>query len=56
MNRGAIPLLYKQWTPELESELQVLKEKDIKIGDTDFARSVVVKKMYLSAAADHYTR
>ena len=56
MNMDAIPLLYEQWTPELESDLQVLKEKDIKIGDTDFAWSVVVKKMELSASADHYTR
>ena len=53
MNRGAIPLLYKQWTPELESELQVLKEKDIKIGDTDFPRIFVVNNMELSAAVDH---
>ena len=33
-----------------------MKEKYIDIGDTDFAQSVVVKKMELSAAADHYTR
>ena len=33
-----------------------MKEKDIKIGDTAFSRSVVVKKMELSAAGDHYTR
>ena len=56
MNRDAIPLLYEKWTPELESELQVLKEKYIKIGDTAFARSVIVKKMELSNTADHYTR
>ena len=56
MNRGAIPLLYKQWTPELESELQAMKENYIKIEDTAFPRSVVMNKMVLSAAADHYTR
>ena len=33
-----------------------MKEKDIKIGDTDFDRSVVVKNMELSAAVDNYTR
>ena len=56
MNRYAIPLLYKQCTPELESEIKVLKEKYINIGDTAFDQSVVVKNMELSAAADHYTR
>ena len=40
----------------IKIELQVLKEKDIKIGDTDFSHSVVVKKMELSAPPDHYTR
>ena len=33
-----------------------MKEKYIKIGDTAFAQSVVVNKMELSAAADHYAR
>ena len=33
-----------------------MKEKDIKIGDTAFAQSVVVKKMELSSDADRYTR
>ena len=33
-----------------------MQEKDIKIGGTAFARSVVVKKMESSDAEDHYTR
>ena len=33
-----------------------MKEKYINIGDTAFARNVVVKKMEFSAAVDHYTR
>ena len=56
MNRDANPLLYEQWKPGLVSELQVLKEKYIKIGDTTFARNVVVKKMEFTTAADHYTK
>ena len=33
-----------------------MKGKYLKIGDTTFAWSVVVKNMELSAAVDHYTK
>ena len=33
-----------------------LERKNINIGDTSFAQSVVVKNMELIASADHYTR
>ena len=33
-----------------------MKENYIKIEDTAFPRSVIMNKMVLSAAADHYTR
>ena len=39
-----------EWTPDNEAELERLRRKEIKIGDTTYGRLLALKKKELTAA------
>ena len=47
---GTQPHLLESWTNENEAEIERLKKKDIKMGDTAYGRLVALKKKELTAA------
>ena len=50
-----LPLL-ESWTTENESELDQIKKKDIKMGDTVYGRQVALKKKESTAALGKSTK
>ena len=53
---GNQPPLLESWTTENEADIERLKKKDIKMGDTAYSRMVALKKKELTGALGKSTK